>query len=210
VLLFAFGGKAYYLGSWYLPLVALGSVVIERSWSAIRHQILTGAVIATGLLTAPLFTPILPSSVAVAAGLDTTNSDLGAMLGWPHLVNQIASAVNTLPANQRADVVIFTEDYSEAGAVDYYGPPLRLPPAISGHNSFWLWGYGHPAPDAAVVAVGLPAAFVHHYWSSVQLAATLGTSGSVVDPQERGAPIWICRHQRIPWAALWPSAKHYN
>jgi hypothetical protein len=210
VILFVFGGKAYYLGSWYLPLVAVGAVVIERFWSRARRQVLTAAVVATGMLTAPLFTPIFPVRAAVAAGFDTTNSDLGAMLGWPHLVDQIASTVNSLPAGQRTSVVIFTEDYSEAGAVDFYGSALRLPAAISGHNSFWLWGYGHPAADATVIAVGLPATFVHSYWSTVHLAATLGTTGPVLDPQERGASIWICQHQRIPWEALWPSAKHYN
>ncbi|MGH9080568.1 MAG: glycosyltransferase family 39 protein, partial [Acidimicrobiales bacterium] len=210
VVLFALGGKAYYLGSWYLPLVAMGAVVIERYWSRRNRRFLAVAIVATGLLTAPLFTPILPANVAVAAGFDTANKDLGGMLGWPHVVDQIASVVHGLPAGEGRTAVIFTEDYSEAGAVDFYGPGRGLPSAISGHNTFWLWGYGHPVPGAVVVAVGLPSSFVHRYWSSVTQVATLGTSGPPIDPQERGVPIWLCRDQRTSWASLWPAAKHYE
>ena len=71
VVLFATEGKGYYLGSWYLPLVALGAVVIERTWSARAECVLFAAVVVTGLAMAPLFTPILPERTFVAAGLKT-------------------------------------------------------------------------------------------------------------------------------------------
>lgn len=96
------------------------------------------------------------------------------MLGWPAIVEQIDSVDRSLPVVDRNRAVIFTEDYSEAGAVDFYGPALGLPSTVSGHNSFWLWGYGHPTPGAVVIAVGLPSSLVHRYWSSVTQAATLG------------------------------------
>ncbi len=210
VLILALGGKAYYLGSWYLPLVAVGAVVVEQSWSKVQLRLLVIVTLLFGLLSAPYATPVLPPSTAVAAHLDTDNHDLGGMLGWPHVVAQIAAAADTLPPAARRQVVIFTANYSQAGAVDFYGPALGLPPAISGHNTFWLWGYGRPAPGAVVIAVGLPAWFVHRYWSSVRLASTLGVGGPPIDPQERGAPIWICRDQRVPWAVLWPATKHYD
>ena len=210
VVLFALGGKAYYLGSWYLPLIALGSATIEAAWPPGRRRVLLASVVATGALTAPLFTPVLPATVAVSAGLTSANKDLGGMLGWPHLVGEISAVFHSIPPDQRRSAVIFTEDYSEAGAVDFYGPRLGLPQAISGHNTFWLWGYGHPAPDATVIAVGLPPSLVHRYWSSVALAATLGADHVPIDPQEQGAPVWICRDQRVPWPVLCPAVRHYN
>ncbi|MHB8458359.1 MAG: glycosyltransferase family 39 protein [Acidimicrobiales bacterium] len=210
IVLFALAGKAYYLGSWYLPLVAVGATAIEASWSPRRRRYLLAAVLATGLVTAPLFTPLLPADVAVSSGITSANTDLGGMLGWRQVVGQISAVLHGLPARQQRSAVIFTEDYSEAGAVDFYGRALGLPAAISGHNTFWLWGYGHPAPGATVVAVGLESSFVHRYWSSVTLAATLGTGRRQIDPQERGAPVWVCRDLRVPWAVLWPAARHYN
>jgi hypothetical protein len=35
---------------------------------------------------------------------------------------------------------IFCENYGEAGAIDFFGPKLGLPPAISGHQNYSLWG----------------------------------------------------------------------
>jgi hypothetical protein len=26
---------------------------------------------------------------------------------------------------------------------------------------------------------------------------------------EQGIPVWICRHQRVPWAELWPKLTHH-
>ena len=210
VVLFALGGKAYYLGSWYLPLVALGAASIEAAWPTGRRRILLASIVATGALTAPLFTPVLPATVAVSAGFTSLNKDLGGMLGWPHVVGEISKVFHSIPPDQQRSAVIFTADYSEAGAVDFYGPGLGLPQAISGHNTFWLWGYGHPAPGATVIAVGVPPSLVHRYWSSVALVATLGADHVPIDPQEQGAPVWICRAQRLPWPVLWPAVRHYN
>ena len=132
------------------------------------------------------------------------------MLGWPHVVAQISGVVHRLPSAEQETAVIFTDDYSEAGAVDWYGPGDGLAPrAISGQNTFWLWGYGHPAPGAVVVAVGLPASFVQRFWGSVEQVGTLGSDGVTIDPQEEGVPIWVCRRQLQPWPVIWPAAKHY-
>ncbi|MGH8995509.1 MAG: glycosyltransferase family 39 protein [Acidimicrobiales bacterium] len=210
VVLFATGGKPYYLGAWYLPLVALGAVAIEASWPTRAQSRVALAVVATGLLTAPLFTPVLPESALVAAHFDTANKDLGGMLGWPHLVATVAAAANAIPPGERHGLVVLTLDYSEAGAIDYYGRADELPEAISGHNTFWWWGWGTATRTDPVLAVGLPEATVRRYWSRVTRVATLGSDGVAVDPQERGAPVWLCQDQLTPWASLWPNLRHYD
>ena len=146
VLLIALAGKPYYLGSWYLPLAALGSTVIGSRWRRTTRNVVLGGVVVTGLLLAPFATPLLPESTAVRLHIDTQNADIGAMMGWPSVVGTIAHDYHQLPVAQRRGVVVLTDNYSEAGAVDFYGPALGLPSAISGHNSFWLWGFGHPSP----------------------------------------------------------------
>jgi hypothetical protein len=40
----------------------------------------------------------------------------------------------------RARTAIFAENYGEAGAIDLSGPRYGLPPAISGHQNYFLWG----------------------------------------------------------------------
>jgi hypothetical protein len=208
VVLFAAGGKGYYLGSWYLPLVALGAVVIERTWSARAQRMLLVAIVVTGVASAPLFTPILPERVVVNAGLDQANKDLGALIGWPHVVHQVADVVHALPADEQQRAVILTSNYSEAGALQFWRSELALPDVISGDNTYWWWGYGHRRVGP-VVAVGFDRQFLARYWDRCTRVASIG-DGAPVDPQEEGAPIFVCRDQRLSWASLWPQLRHYG
>ncbi|HEX4531114.1 MAG TPA: glycosyltransferase family 39 protein [Acidimicrobiia bacterium] len=208
VVLFATEGKGYYLGSWYLPLVALGAVVIERTWSARAQRVLFAAVVVTGLAMAPLFTPILPERTFVAAGLNDTNKDLGSLIGWPRVVHQVADVVHTLPTDEQRRSVILTSNYSEAGALEFWRPELRLPDVISGDNTYWWWGYGH-RHTGPVVTVGFSRQFLARYWDNCTPAGTLGR-GAPIDPQEVGASIFVCRGQRITWARLWPRLRDYG
>ncbi len=210
VVLFAAAGKAYYLGSWYLPLVAAGAVVIERRWTERAWRVMTGAVVVTGLVTLPLFTPLLPVRTVTALGIDNVNKDIGGMLGWHDVVDQIAARFHALPRPEQAHATILTEDYSEAGAVDFWHSSARLPEAISGHNSYWSWGYGR-AGDGPVLAVGVDRSVLSRYWGSIVQVGTLqSTDARPIDPQERGVAMYVCRDQRVPWSVIWPRLRHYD
>jgi hypothetical protein len=104
--------------------------------------------------------------------------------------------------------VILTQDYSEAGAIDYWHTRLGLPGAISGHNSYWWWGWRGAHQDATTIAVGFPTGSLDPYFGRCDRVATIG--GPQVDPQEDGRPILVCRDQRLSWPALWPRLRHYD
>ncbi|HEY6621226.1 MAG TPA: hypothetical protein VIY68_16890 [Steroidobacteraceae bacterium] len=53
---------------------------------------------------------------------------------------KLAAVYNALPPADRAKVVFLGTDYGEAAAIDIFGPPWGLPPAIIGHNNYFLWG----------------------------------------------------------------------
>ncbi|HEX5367911.1 MAG TPA: glycosyltransferase family 39 protein [Dehalococcoidia bacterium] len=209
VALFASGGKGYYVGSWYLPVIAVGAVVIERTWNKTAYWLLTSAVVVSGLIVAPLFTPILPEATAHSLHLDTTNKDLGGMMGWPHVVAEVATAFDSLPPDTRATATILTGNYSEAGAINFWRARYGLPEAISGHNTYWWWGYGQPQ-GGPVIAIGLPKSVLDRYWGDVQQITVLGSDGDIIDPQEQGNVIWLCREQKLPWAAIWPELRVYD
>jgi uncharacterized membrane protein len=209
ILVLASSGKGYYVGSLYLPLVAAGAVVIERGWDRRSQRRVAVAIAVTGALMAPLFTPILPASALRVVPLAAANPDLGAMLGWRHVVDQIAATYRSLPASQRAQAVILTYDYSEAGALNYWRGSLGLPPAISGHNNYWWWGWGQASQASITIAVGLPRDRLLPYFVQVERVATLGDDRAQIDPFEQGRPVWVCTGQRLPWAALWPRLRLY-
>ena len=41
---------------------------------------------------------------------------------------------------QRKDCGIFAQDYGQAGAIDFLGSKYGLPPALSGHQTWFMWG----------------------------------------------------------------------
>ncbi len=56
------------------------------------------------------------------------------------MVSTLAQAYGTLPATERSQACIFTSDYGQASAVNLLGKSRGLPEAISGHNSYYIWG----------------------------------------------------------------------
>ena len=68
---------------------------------------------------------------------------------WLVLAAQVAEVYRTLPADEQKEAVFLGNNYGEAAAIDVLGRPLGLPPAVSGHNNYFLWGpQGH---DGSVV-----------------------------------------------------------
>jgi 4-amino-4-deoxy-L-arabinose transferase-like glycosyltransferase len=209
VTIFVAGGKGYYVASWYLPLVAVGAVVIEQRWSRRAVVAVFTAIAITGLVFLPLFTPVFSEPTIAGLGLDDANEDLGGMLGWRHVVNEVAAVVDSLPPEERKHAIILTGSYSEAGSIDFWRSAKHLPPAYSDHNSYWWWGHPH-GDDHPVIAVGIAPVILEQYWDDVHLVKTLGRDGAPIDPEQRGAQISIARDQKQPWSKIWPRLRHYG
>ena len=50
--------------------------------------------------------------------------------------------------------MFFGQDYGQAAAIDIFGRPLGLPPAISTHNNYYLWGPQGYDGDVLIVIAG--------------------------------------------------------
>jgi hypothetical protein len=217
-------GKPYYLSPVYPVLFAAGAVVLERA-SAERRRWLRPAVAVVVILVsaavAPLAKPLLPEDALVAyaralgEGPSTDERhELGRlgqffadMHGWRELALSVATVVDALPPADRARVCIFGQNYGEAGAIDHFGPTLGLPKAISGHNSYWLWG-PRGCDGSVVVVIGGDRDGVERVFGSVEAAGVHHAED--VMPYENDLTIWLCREPRIPIEQLWPQVKHYG
>src|SRR5262249_41784574 len=154
------GGKsrANYLAVAYPMLFALGGVAWERA-SAGRWWLrlpVTGLVVASGLLIAPLALPVLDVETFIAyltrLGMRPSTEErlevgplpqhYADMFGWEELVSLVDSAFQRLTPEERAHCRVFGQNYGEAGAIDVLGRRRGLPRAMSGHNNYWLWGPG--------------------------------------------------------------------
>lgn len=211
-------GKIYYLAPAYVMLLAGGAVWIElrvlpRTGAWLKPVIVAPLVLGA-LIAAPLAMPILPVNAAVkycafwdvkAVHVENVpQADLpqlfGDMFGWQEQVQAIARVYHSLPPDEQKHTAILAYNYGEAGAVDYFGPKYGLPPAISGHNQYGLWGPRGYTGESAV-AIGFSAARLRQSFGEVTLVAVISPLHAL--PEERNLGIFLCRQPRRNLSASW-------
>ena len=225
VLMIVEKGKAYYLGPAFTLLFASGGVAWE-CWSArfatktIRATLLLCLILGSAI-SAPLATPILSVDEYVRyaerlgiAASSGEKKELGRlpqffadMQGWRELAQTVAQVHATLPPDERRVAGIFAGNYGQAGAIDLFGPELGLPPAMSGHNSYYLWGPGKWNGDVLLV-IGSTEEAIRKSFEEVEFGAVYTFPDCM--PYENNKTIWIARRLKLPIDALWPGIKHYD
>jgi hypothetical protein len=216
--------KPYYLGPAFPVLLAAGALVVEglsegprRRW--VRPTLLV-LLVASGALTAPLAIPVLPVETFIryqrALGFTPSageKSRLGPLpqhfadrFGWRELTEEVARIYRALPEEERASAEIVTRNYGEAGAIDYYGRPYRLPAARSPHNSYYFWGPGRERA-AVVILVGWSTEEIGSSWTQVEVAGRLESPYAM--PFETRSPIHVCRGLKMPLETAWRRAKMF-
>ncbi len=218
--------KLYFLAPAYPMLFAAGALVIERvvrerRWYWVRPVYITLLAL-VGLLLAPIVMPILPPSIygrATAivggnAGIKVENRATGQLpqqladrFGWDTMVATVAQVYHSLPQDEQAEACILTQNYGEAGAVDLFGPQYHLPQAISGHNTYYLWGPGK-CTGAVVISIGYPLDALQPVFESVTQAGTITCKYCM--PAENNLPVYVCLHLKTSMKAIWPSVKHFD
>ncbi len=216
-------GKPYFIAGVYPTLFAIGAVAVENRLSSLWRGVRVAIISIAGFVTAPFAIPLLSEQTFVAyatsLGLEPSavaieNQKLGVlpqpfadMHGWPEMAAKIAAVYRALPAADRTKAVFFGRNYGEAAAIDVLGRPLGLPPAISGHNNYFLWGpQGHDG--SVVIVVGGEASEYLKQFASVQQAGSIDTPYAM--PSETNLPIYVLRGLKVPLTILWPRLKHYD
>jgi 4-amino-4-deoxy-L-arabinose transferase-like glycosyltransferase len=202
------GGKPYYAIGSVAVFMAAGSIVVDR-WFARGHAVLKGvaftvAVVVSGALVAFLTLPILPVTTFAASSLPATVPDAANEVGWPAFVATVEGVVAALPADERDQAVILTNDYSEASPLILLGS--GLPPVYSGHNAYWAWG-PPPADRTVVVHVGdwRPTDWSRFFVGCHDVARI--DNGLGIPNGEQGKTVSVCTGLRAPWPTMWPALR---
>ena len=118
-----------------------------------------------------------------------------------HVISALVCAATIiltgLMARLQREACIFASNYGEAGALLEFGGRYHLPPTISGHNAFYIWG---PQGCTGQVLITI----------NVDPAVAARTSCKACVAFENDAPILILRQPKEPFNKLWASAKMYE
>jgi len=218
------GGKTYYMAPIYPLMLAGGAVGQERLSAHLKKQWLCPMLIVLlvlgGALLAPFAIPVLsPAGLASyiqrlgIAPQSGERHEMGSLpqhfadqFGWMELTEDVARVYRGLSEADQAVCGIYAQNYGEASAINVLGRRLGLPRAVSGHNSYWLWG-PDPARTEVMIVIGGSLKDCRQGFEDVVEAAR--HSSVYAMPYENDLPIYVCRRPRGRCEDLWPRLKSY-
>lgn len=219
-----FRDELYYLFPVYGVLFAAGGVAFE-AWTAERHRWvrvgLPALLAVSALVIGPVIFPAIPreqyAAYIKAIGLEPPRMEKGRdhghlpqifadMHGWDTMAAQVAAVYRTLTPEEQARACVFGQNYGEAGAINHFGPGLGLPRAISGHNSYGLWGPQGCTGEVLIVIGG-------DENDNRKACRVLERRGTVHNdwarPDENDLPIWVCKLNESV-EKIWPRVRHID
>ncbi len=220
--------RVYYAYPAFPMLFAAGGVVWE-AWlaatlTARRLQWVKSAWVALlvlfGAIFAPFAVPVLPVETYIrysqVMGFQPPRIErwkLGPLpqlyadqFGWEGMAAAVAKVYNGLPPDVRAKTAIFGQNYGQAGAVDLFGPQYGLPKAISGHQTYFLWGPRDYTGESVIVMDG-GQADLERKFATVEKVAHVGHPYAM--PYEH-FDIFYCRGLKWPLKDVWPEVKNWD
>ncbi|HEX7706130.1 MAG TPA: glycosyltransferase family 39 protein [Thermoanaerobaculia bacterium] len=218
-------GKSYYLGAAYPMLFAAGALAFEHMTTRPRlgwmRPAYVAIIVAGTLLLLPIGIPLMsPDRTAAwqrALGISPSPTErshtselpqhLSDRLGWDEMVSSVAQAYHALPEVERAKAGIFAQNFGEAGAIDILGRSRGLPPALSGHQNYFLWGPRHYTGEVIIV-VDSPTHNLDDLCRTVEYAGPVGSHPHAL-PGEQRMGIYVCRGLTPSLGDLWPQAKNW-
>lgn len=228
----ALHAKDYYLEGIYPALFAAGGIAWEsRARFAGRRvdekfigfPLLESILLFTSILILPMASPVLKPATWVRYTTtlhlhqqEQENSSPGPLpqffadrFGWQQQVDLVNRAFHTLTPEEQQHACVFTNDYGEAGAIDFFNRTERLglPPAMSGQNSYWSWGTHGCDPNVAVAVVGDSQQELEDKYEHVTLTGRSDTPYAM--PFERRRGIWILRGRRPNAPFRWEDERYY-
>ena len=217
-------GKNYYLAPAYPMLLAAGGVGLERLFAVRMRWIKPAfalAIIATAAFLTPIILPILrPDQLIVymraihfepprtetshTAPLPQLFAD---QFGWEEMVRSVAHIYHSLSPEEQKRAAIFAQNYGEAGAIDFFGPKYGLPPALSGHQNYFLWG-PRGYTGKIVLVLDEEADDERHQFQSVEDRGPIERSRWAM-PWEQRVHVYVCRDLKETLADLWPKLRSW-
>ncbi len=182
-IMLALRAKDYYVAPVYPLLFAAGAVAWTRWAGRDRGRtravwVYAAAITLSLVYTVPFAVPVLAPArferLARALHFAPIESEqhpgadfpefFADHLGWQRLADAVSRVYHALPPAEQKQTGIFAGNYGQASALNILGRPLGLPPTISGHQNYWLWGpHGYTGKEMIVVTDAPPPEMARYY-----------------------------------------------
>ena len=127
--------------------------------------------------------------------------------GWEEMAAAVERAYRALPPEEQRHTYVFTRDYGEAGAVEYFSPLLR-DRVLSGHNNYYLW-FPQGWDGSELLVIGATAEDLRKAFADVREVGRTGDNPYAM-PYERDLPILLGRQPMQAIEQLRAAIKHYD
>src|SRR3989442_8498436 len=221
----ALKGKNYYLAPIYPMLFAAGAVMIETGVERLRQAWLKPAIIVLLIAGGAWFTPLVIPVFSVDHFISYMNNlpfkvprsehsheravlpqHYADQFGWEEMAAMTAQAWSRVPQEERRDCGIFAQDYGQAGAIDFFGPRYGLPPALSGHQTYFLWGPRNYSGNCLIVLDDKKER-LDQLFDHVEYVGTSDNRYAL----ERNISVFLCHGAKFgSLAKLWPQLKKWD
>jgi 4-amino-4-deoxy-L-arabinose transferase-like glycosyltransferase len=214
--------KNYYALGLYPVLIAMGSIylgkLLQSGW---KRSIIAVLIIHILIAFYPVYCFIMPSKspgqiianngIYVALGLmrweDGRNhqlpQDFADMVGWQEMADKARAAYDSIPDNEKSETIIFTDNYGQVGALNYYNHG-KTPQAYSFNTDyiFWLPEIKH---IRNVLLVGnKPQEDASGMFKEIRLSGTVENQYA----REKGTQIWVLKGANDDFTNWFYKQKH--
>jgi len=199
----------------YAPLLGAGAVWLERAAAKGRRWLVHGfvaALVAFGLLAAPLCMPLVPHRMVRGYGQAVARGPLFPLVllswiqqskgYWRELAHTIGTKCGQLTGEQRGRCMILASNTNTAGTLQLFSGEYGLPPVYSPH----LFHYGLGPPPASrdvVIAYGFTPQTLSAYFGRVQSLGTVDYPECDMNLFEIPHELFLCEQPRQSPEELW-------
>ena len=230
--MFLLHSKDYYVMPVYPVLFAAGGLAWEQRFAARKlvqqnrafaFPVFMAALTLVAIAVLPMSTPLLRPTAWLTYAHATHQFNAGTTaerysaaplpqfysdrFGWQEEVDQVQRIFASLTPDQQRRTAIFTDNYGEAAALDFLGH--GLPPALSGHNNYWLWGPHHQTGEILIRITPDAPATLQPFYSDIRLAGRMDNPWSMTHEHKN---IYLLQNPtpQTNLLILWPHEKHYD
>lgn len=164
-------GKSYYTAGSFTILFSLGAVflgiLLSNPKSFLRYACIVFPVL-TGIMLWPVLLPVFkPEKLSsfyermhfYKAGITVWEDhqqhelpqDFADMLGWKEMTAKVSTAYNSLSEEEKENMLIWCDNYGQAGAINFYRSHYGLPEAYSENGSFIFWYKKQTFPEVVIL-----------------------------------------------------------